>query len=819
MSADTGTVVGIREQMLDLVAVPVLTLGLDGCIAHVNPALCEMFAQSAAALLGRPIAEFAHAGEQADAATVAARVRGGAEQTEVLRRIVADDGRSFLVTATVVPMYGVDGLVDGAVVTLRDVSSLQRARVELAEAEDRQDEIIDRMPMPLMLESRGRVRLANPAALELMGVDSVDALAERMAAFEHVRPRDRPVVVEPVAPLGSSTRPEGRPVPTNHWIVRPDGTERFVDWTSVPTIVRGVDSLLFLVQDRTEWLENQDALAQLAAHQQTVVDSLAEGVIVVDHQGVCTDANVSAAEMLLFPAAEMMVGLHADSMPLVDGEGLAVSRDRHPLWRALDGGVDVDAEVWGVNFGRSIRWMRVSAHPMWSVESRNPSGVVVTFADVSAELATARAIGESEARFRQLAAIAPVGIFETDLKGACRYANRRWQELTGMTAEEALGAGWAKAIHPDDKARVHAQWSKAMESGRRFSAEFRYQRPDGVVVPVQVESDQTRDADGVLTGYLGTATDLTAQVLLRDELTVSETRFRELAEGSQDIVTRVQLCPYRIEYVSPAIRTFTGVDAESFVADQDLLLHHIHPDDLERVGRDLFGKDPRDHLEFRLVHLDGSVRWMEIRGTLARDQHGRAITLEATARDVTADKELKQRLDHLAHRDALTGLLNRHALYPLLAQRLGAATPTSVLFIDLDGFKAINDTYGHEAGDAVLVGVAQLLSGTVRSDDIVARLAGDEFILVVDRVSAESVAQRLIERLSMSIAEYCGTMLHVGASIGIAYVDDGSSSRSHTDDAAMHELADRAIQLADQAMYQAKGSGKGRVVVHDGGLE
>jgi diguanylate cyclase (GGDEF)-like protein/PAS domain S-box-containing protein len=293
------------------------------------------------------------------------------------------------------------------------------------------------------------------------------------------------------------------------------------------------------------------------------------------------------------------------------------------------------------------------------------------------------------------------------------------------------------------------------------------------------------------------------QFALRRELEAREIRFRQLAERSPDVIMRIAFDPFRFDYISPAIEGALGVTPEDLYLDPLRFVRTIHPDDAAFVLGDVLSRQPREVLQFRVVHADASVRTVEVRSQLVHDEEGRAVALEATARDITAAADLHRHLDTLAHRDTLTGLLNRRALLAALEARLAAGTPTSVLFCDLDGFKAVNDTRGHEAGDAVLVEVAQRLIGAVRDGDLVARFAGDEFVLVSRPEGATRIADRLLARLTEPVVLADGSTVKVGTSIGIADLLDPTS---------VEMTADDLLKQADTAMYVAKRSGKGRAV-------
>jgi len=318
------------------------------------------------------------------------------------------------------------------------------------------------------------------------------------------------------------------------------------------------------------------------------------------------------------------------------------------------------------------------------------------------------------------------------------------------------------------------------------------------VLPIDVD-DAGRPNGAVLT-----IDDVTRELELRQELRDSETRFRLLAERSPDVVMRVGFDPLRFDYLSPAIATLTGRTPDDLYADPGRIARHIHPDDAERILAPLAENGFVEHTEFRVVHFDGTVRTVDARSIAIHDG-GRQTGFEATFRDVTAIAAERASLEQLAHRDALTGLLNRRAVVATLDVRLATRAATSVLFCDLDGFKRVNDTYGHEAGDAVLVVVAQRLLASVRDIDVVARFAGDEFVVVATPAHADVIASRLLAVLGAPIAlgEPSRTEVAVGVSIGVAHVDATAS----------HASAEDVLRRADVAMYEAKRLGKGRIVI------
>jgi diguanylate cyclase (GGDEF)-like protein/PAS domain S-box-containing protein len=444
--------------------------------------------------------------------------------------------------------------------------------------------------------------------------------------------------------------------------------------------------------------------------------------------------------------------------------------------------------------------MRVSVIPLAGVGAA-PAGAVVTFDDVTHQLDAQEHVARSEERFRKLAGIAPVAVFETDATGVCDYVNERWCEFSGAKAERAIGVSWIDSIHHDDRVRVHREWLLAVRDRERFKSEFRYLHTDGHSTSVYCEAVPIVDDADDVSGWIGSAMDVTAELALREGLRDSEARFRLLVEHSQDVVLRIHLRPWRLEYASPSVVNLTGWAPDELYADPAHLINAIHPDDLARIADPAASRSLSDEFECRIVHRDSSIRTVEVRrNVLVLD--GTPTTVEVTVRDITRNVAEHDILEQLAHRDELTGLPNRRALMGALDGRLAARQPTSVIFLDLDGFKVVNDTHGHDVGDDVLkVATARLVS-VLRDDDFVARLGGDEFVVIARPEHSEALARRVVREFATPLELADGRRLVIGISAGVTNVDAIGPLRQ----------SEVLLQRADAAMYEAKRRGKGQVV-------
>jgi diguanylate cyclase (GGDEF)-like protein/PAS domain S-box-containing protein len=300
----------------------------------------------------------------------------------------------------------------------------------------------------------------------------------------------------------------------------------------------------------------------------------------------------------------------------------------------------------------------------------------------------------------------------------------------------------------------------------------------------------------------------------RGALAESEERYALALRGANDGIWDWDLRSGRF-YCSPRGREMLGFTPEETPDAIGEWLGRVHPDDRAalRAALDAHVGGETDHFEseHRLRARDGSYRWLLARGLAVRDLDGRATRVAGSLSDVTERKRTEERLEHDALHDALTGLPNRVLFLDRLEQALRRAARRdddvvcAVLFLDLDRFKVVNDTLGHQTGDELLTAVSRRLESAVRPGDTVARLGGDEFTVLLEEISGVHEATRVAERIQATLADafqIAGRELMMGASIGIAL---GSAD----------VRPEALVRDADVAMYRAKAEGRGGYEVFD----
>jgi diguanylate cyclase (GGDEF)-like protein/PAS domain S-box-containing protein len=300
-----------------------------------------------------------------------------------------------------------------------------------------------------------------------------------------------------------------------------------------------------------------------------------------------------------------------------------------------------------------------------------------------------------------------------------------------------------------------------------------------------------------------------------------EEQQRELIENMNDAVYMVDLTDTstpRFEFMGDQIRSITGCGKEDFHLDPSLWFELVHPDDraavrsqIKRLIRD---GNPESHL-YRLRHVEtGDYHWVEDRLVPHRNEAGDVVRIFGVARDVTDRKLLEDRLRHDAFHDALTQLPNRSLLSDrtehALARCARSGGSFAAMFLDLDNFKSVNDSLGHDAGDELLTSVANRLRSAIRPGDTVARMGGDEFAILLEDVSqpmeVDATAKRILATLEepFSIHE---RSVFISASIGVRL---GTAS---------DKQASSLLRDADVAMYAAKSGGKGTHVIFDPNIQ
>ena len=410
-------------------------------------------------------------------------------------------------------------------------------------------------------------------------------------------------------------------------------------------------------------------------------------------------------------------------------------------------------------------------------------------------------------RFDEVFQNHPSAVYALDLQRRFINANAHALREFNMAKEELIGKSVSDLVVPENEARGRELFESVMR-GNTVSFDSALIDGSGARVEVCVIMIPVKQ-DGRVTSVLGIAENVTERKL-------AEWRLLESKRMLQLVIDHL---PQRVFWKDTDLR-FLGCN-EALCRDAGL----THPDqivgktDFElawRANAEAYRSDDRATLASNVAKInyeepqhreDGSQSWLRTSKIPLTDINGRTVAVLGMYEDITDRKMMERRLQEMAHSDSLTGLANRAAFHHQLehtsarARRNGANF--ALLYLDLDKFKAVNDTHGHEIGDRLLKAFAQRIKGVLRETDIVARLGGDEFALTLedleDRRAAHAVAAKLVAAMQAPFG-FDGIEITVGTSIGVAF-------------SAPHISAQELVRRADQAMYRAKHGGRNRFEV------
>lgn len=428
--------------------------------------------------------------------------------------------------------------------------------------------------------------------------------------------------------------------------------------------------------------------------------------------------------------------------------------------------------------------------------------------DITERRRAQRALAESEARYRQIIETADEGVWQFDKDDRTAFVNAKMADILGCRVEDMEGRSLSDFMLSDDHQTI-GEISSCLHGGNRIQRDCRFIRTDGSSVWTLVSMSPIIDSIGVYCGALAMVTDITdrkdAELALRD----SENRLRTLIDAEPECVKLVDADGI-IRLINKAGQEMLEADDINQVVGKEVLTF-VAPEHREafvdRHRRVLSGQSER--MQFEIIGLKGSRRWMDLHAALLRNEDDGKNYLLAVTRDITEHKRSEERIHYLAYYDPVTNLPNRALLYDRLQRALLEAKRrprlVGVVILDLDRFKNINDSLGHESGDLLLKAVAGRISGLVRQVDTVARLGGDEITIILPDVQAEGDIIAVTEKIMRELQKpfiVGGRQLVVTASLGIAiYPRDGRN---------VEEL----LRNADVAMYRAKELGRNMLQVY-----
>ena len=581
----------------------------------------------------------------------------------------------------------------------------------------------------------------------------------------------------------------------------------------VGDLIGGFNRLLLTLGQR------EDALKESEENLAVTLHSIGDAVIATDTVGRVTRMNPMAerlcgwmlADALGRPLSEVFRIFSADTrepaanpVQSVIAHGLVVRLANHAVLLARDGQEYQIAD---------------SAAPI-----RNSAGeivgVVLVFNDVTEKSRAEQALRRSEQHFRAFFERSMVGMAETSAEKGWIEVNDRLCEILGISREQLIRKTWAEVTHPDDLAADVAEFNRVLAGEiDEYELDKRFIRGDGQVVFAHLAVRCVRLEDGAIDYCVALVDDITERKRIELDLREREATFRKLFEDSSDAILLIDRTGVFVECNQSALELLKMTREQFLLLPPARISPEFQPDGRRSAEAasemiELAYSKGLHRFDWTCVNAEGGEFIVEV-SLMPVAIKGQTM-LHTTWRDITERKASADKIERLAFYDPLTDLPNRRLLLDRLEQALTSSARHhrfgALLLLDMDDFKTLNDTLGHDVGDQFLVEVARRLQASVREGDTVARHGGDEFVVILEDLSedalapmqAESVAVKILLAVSkpylldLTVREGLKNTrsYHCTSSIGITLFRGNSVS------------ADELMKRADTAMYQAKAGGR-----------
>jgi len=533
-----------------------------------------------------------------------------------------------------------------------------------------------------------------------------------------------------------------------------------------------------------------------------VVEHDPDLVFVLDSLGAVQFANPACADLMRRPVSEL-VGMNVFDLVHPDDHGRAVESLGET--NAKGPGRREPMAIRIVTADGCVRVLEVVANNL--IVDDDVAGILVSGRDITDEARAAAALDDLQRRFEAAFENSPFARAMIERDGRLARVNGAMAELSGYPAEQLVGMHVADLAHPDELDE-EAKLAQALLAGEMESdtAERRLRHADGHDVWVTRTFWTLHDPDGTVTYVNCNLVDISE----RYEAERRIEQLRHVLETSTELVFFTDVHGV-IVFANARARALFGL-AEGDEPRYELT-RFLTPESVQHVTSETMPLVAERGLWIGELVLNTNEGEIPVMATIQvhSDEDGEVSLISGIAHDIRDLKDVQRRLEHQATHDSLTSLPNRALFQELGEQALARAyrdgTLVAVLFLDLDNFKIVNDTFGHHIGDELLKEIATRLRGTVRRGDVLARFGGDEFVIACEHPAGEAEMTELAHRLISAVtppAEIEGVIAQVGVSIGIAI---GAGSRVSID---------ALLRDSDVALYRAKEQGRGRAVTFGG---
>jgi diguanylate cyclase (GGDEF)-like protein/PAS domain S-box-containing protein len=661
------------------------------------------------------------------------------------------------------------------------------------QTEDIYKTLMEKSLVAVFIVQKGKFRFINTSAIAHANYDSEELVGRDADTI--VYPEDRAMVKE----KGRAMLRGEHPAPYEFRMVTKNGQIRWIMQIVSPIEYEGNMAILGNAMDITERRHAEEALQKSEEQYRALVENASDVVFRTDSTGRFTFVNPAMLSITGY-SEEEIIGKHYK---------ILFRPDKYKeVMKALVGQYENRIQ----NTYQEFPILTKDGHEKWIgqnaqliVEDDHVIGFQAVARDITERKSIEEALRQSEEKYRTILESIQEGYFEVDLTGNFTFSNDSMSRLIGCSKEELQGMNYKQFTNEETAKEVFHAFNEVYTTGKPSKAfDWQVIRKNGDKRYIEASVSLQKDSSDKPTGFKGMVRDVTERKREEEIIRQSEERYRTILDEMADAYYEVDITG-NYTFVNDALCRQLGQSKEELLGTNVRV--SIDKEDIKTVynafNRIYTTGKPEKNISYKIIRKNGTIIFIENSGFPLKNKKGEIIGFRGIGRDITERKQSDEKIEYLATHDTLTGLPNRSMFSQLLNYAIKTAhryqRQFAVLFIDLDRFKIINDTLGHDAGDQLLQEIAARLKQSLRTVDVVGRLGGDEFVILIEEVSDSTHIATVAHKILASIMKpftLMGQESRITASIGISmYPKDALDEQS-------------LMKNADIAMYMAKEEGK-----------
>ncbi len=778
-------------------------------------------------LIGRPFEQLVHPDHRLRHRAAMAALRSGSHQQWELK-VLCKDGHDTWIAVNVRQLNAADGTTIGLVGSWRDIQRDVETREILAQARRKQleSEALLRqveeqaaIGFGLISAADGRLIKVNPAICNMLGRDERTLLQRTWADLTH--PEDRDQETGLIEDMKANLIPSYRLIKR---FIRPNGETAWGD-VSISCIRNNDESVRLFIAQLIDITEQKEASLQTTKKQMllnTILNHIDAHVYVKDRAGRYLYTNRQVAARMGLPDEDILGKTDAELGPADDVGAIAAADQELFRSHASTSREEVIVSPSGEE--------RILLSKTMILPRLGEAECLLGFAtDITAHKRAEAVLRDSEQHFRLLAENSCDVMLLLAADGRISWVSTALEQTLGWQPEDWIGRSGAEVLSQQAETPHPPQPWERICHGDAIVVRGQVLAKDGQLHWIETHASPYRNDSGQFSGSVASFRVIDDEIATEAARRCSEERHRLLADNANDVIWTMEL-DGNLSYISPAVEKLRGFTAEEALGQtiEQIMTSKSKAHWKEYInGLQIAmarGEQPGNfHAELEYHRKDGKTTWCEVLAIPLLDQRGQFVQLLGMSRDIQERKlhelelqqardqaqaaqlallEANRKLQKLATTDSLTGISNRRTLEAKLNEEIARShrygSQLTLVMFDIDHFKTINDTYGHQVGDEVLVQICQRISRQLRMTDSLARWGGEEFMVLMPQCRGDK-GRQLAEKLRALIANQpIGPVPTVSASFGVAQLLNA-------------EDRDHLLQRLDEALYQAKGMGRNRV--------